>query len=215
VPTFERLAVGAMARWVTGLPGDGAAPDDYEAVLAPLYAALHALAQRRRHLPAHAGSQASARAWVALAGRGDGGLGRARRLALHGGYLAGVTALDALGIGPLDRRLSAASMRRGYLRGMAEVLRRLGVRAPHVVFGHTHRAGPLAGDDPAEWSTPSGGRLHNTGSWVYQRHFLADGPSSSPYWPGMAVVVEDDGPPRLVGLLADRGHAALSPRAPA
>ena len=48
VPTFERLAAGAMARWVVTCPSDGATPDDYEAVLAPLYACMHALAQRSR-----------------------------------------------------------------------------------------------------------------------------------------------------------------------
>ena len=30
VPTFERLATGAMARWIVRLPETGAAPDDYE-----------------------------------------------------------------------------------------------------------------------------------------------------------------------------------------
>src|SRR3954453_7991427 len=48
VPTFERLAAGAMARWVAQLPVR-ATPDDYEAVLAPLYAWLHALTQRSNH----------------------------------------------------------------------------------------------------------------------------------------------------------------------
>src|SRR3954470_14630160 len=48
VPTFERLAGGAMAPWVAHLPVR-ATPDDYEAVLAPLYAWLHALTQRSDH----------------------------------------------------------------------------------------------------------------------------------------------------------------------
>ena len=56
---------------------------------------------------------------------------------------------------------------------MREVLRRLGVTAPHVLFGHTHRSGPVARDDPREWTTPAGSRLVNTGSWVYQPHFLS------------------------------------------
>ena len=96
---------------------------------------------------------------------------------------------------------------------MREVLRRLGVRAPWVLWGHTHRAGPWPGDDPAEWRTPAGSRLLNTGSWVYQPHFLAGGPEDSPYWPGSAVVVEAEGPPRLIRLLGDRSHAALRPPA--
>ena len=86
------------------------------------------------------------------------------------------------------------------------MLRRLGVRAPHVLFGHTHRSGPWPRDDPAEWTTAAGSRLLNTGSWVYQPHFLSGEPNASPYWPGTAVLVEDDGPPRLIRLLGDRGH---------
>src|SRR3954453_21175523 len=46
VPTFERLATGAMARFVVRGPEHGAAPDPYEAVLAPLYAWMTALTQR-------------------------------------------------------------------------------------------------------------------------------------------------------------------------
>lgn len=208
VPTFERLAAGAMARFVAHLPGDGATPDDYEAVLAPIYAWLHALTQRREETPVAAGAQASARAWVALAGS-DGGRRTPQALATHGGYLAAVSALNALGIGPLDRRLSGQALRRGGVNAIREVLRRLGVDAPHVVWGHSHRPGPLAADDPAEWRT-AGGTLHNTGSWVYQPHFVGGAPAgSSPYWPGTAVVVEAAGPPRIVRLLADRGHAEL------
>ena len=74
---------------------------------------------------------------------------------------------------------------------MAEVARRLGIDAGHVIFGHTHRPGPLAGDDPAEW-----GRLINTGSWNYTPVFLTATPGESPYWPGTCVLVEPSGSPR-------------------
>ena len=66
------------------------------------------------------------------------------------------------------------------------MLGRLGVRAPHVICGHSHRSGPWPGDDLAEWTTRAGGRVHNTGSWVYQPHFLRGDPTQSPYWPGTA-----------------------------
>jgi Calcineurin-like phosphoesterase len=208
VPTFERLAAGAMARWVVQLPEDGARPDDYEAALAPIYAFLHQLTQRSDHAAVSAGAGASARAWVALAGEG-----RARHpvraAALGTGYVAAVSALNALGLGPVDRDLSSAALRRGGLRGIREVLRRLGVTAPHVVFGHTHRSGPWPGDDPAEWTTSAGTQIVNAGSWVYQPHFLSDAPNASPYWPGTAVLVEDAGAPRLIRLLGDRGHREL------
>ena len=40
---------------------------------------------------------------------------------------------------------------------MAEVVTRLGMQAKHVLFGHTHRAGPFANDDSLEWTLPGGG----------------------------------------------------------
>jgi hypothetical protein len=134
-----------------------------------------------------------------------------RTVALGTGYVAAVAALNAVGLGPIDRDLSGAALRRGGLRGISEVIRRLGIGARHVVWGHSHRSGPWPGDDASEWVTPGGARILNTGSWVYQRHFLSGRPNASPYWPGTAVVIDDDGPPRLVRLLGDRGHAELAP----
>lgn len=212
VPTFERLAAGAMARFAVRLPGDGAVPDDYEAVLAPIYAWMHALTQRSDRAVVSAGAGASARAWAVL-----GGPGRRRRpvraAVLGAGVAAAVAGVNAMGLGPVDRDLSGAGLRRGYLRGIVEVLHRLGVQAKHVVFGHSHRSGPWPGDDPAEWATRAGGRLVNTGSWVYQPHFLTERPNASPYWPGTAVLLDDAAPPRLVRLLGDRGHRELRPPA--
>jgi hypothetical protein len=81
-----------------------------------------------------------------------------------------------------------------------------------VLWGHSHRTGPRDGDDLSEWTTPAGTRIVNCGCWVYQRHFLSERPYASPYWPGVAVLVEDDGPPQLMRLLGERGHAELAPR---
>jgi hypothetical protein len=210
VPTFERLAAGTMARWIVRLPVDGATPDDYEAVLSPIYAWMHALTQRSDHAVISAGAGASARAWVALAGDGR----RAqpvRTAALGAGYAVAVAGLNQAGLGPLERSLSGGALRRGALRGVRESLRRLGIQAAHVIFGHTHRAGPLPADDASEWTTAAGGRLYNAGSWVYQPHFLSGDGGHSPYWPGTAIVVEADGPPRLVQLLGDRRLESLRP----
>jgi Calcineurin-like phosphoesterase len=207
-PTFERLAAGAMARWVVRLPEEGARPDDYEAALAPIYAFLHQLTQRSDHAAVSAGAGASARAWVALAGEGRE-RHPLRAAALGGAYAGAVAVINALGLGPVDRDLSGAALRRGGLRGIREVLRRLGVTAPHVIFGHTHRSGPWPADDLGEWTTPAGSRIVNAGSWVYQPHFLSAEPNASPYWPGTAVEVTDSGPPKLIRLLGDRGHAEL------
>ena len=203
VPTFERLAAGAMARWAVALPGEGATPDDYEAVLSPLYAWIHALTQRSGHAVISAGAGASSRAWVELGGSGR--RLRPRTAALRAGFAATVAVINRLGIGPVDRDLSGAGLRRGYLHGITEFLHRLGVEAPHVICGHSHRPGPRPGDDPAEWTTRAGGRLHNTGSWVHQPHFLGAAPKQSPYWPGTAILIEDAEPPRLLRLLESLG----------
>jgi Calcineurin-like phosphoesterase len=214
VPTFERLAAGAMARFFAGRPAEQATPDDYEAVLSPLYAWMHALAQRSAHGTVSRGAGASARTWSALTAA-DRHRRPLRTLALGTGYAAAVAALNAAGIGPVDRDLSPAALRRGYLKGFREVLRRLGIEAGHVLWGHSHRSGPWPGDDPAEWTADGGARIVNAGSWIYQPHFLSEEPNRSPYWPGTAIVVEDSGPPRLVRLLGDRDHAALRSRPPA
>ena len=207
VPTFERIAAGAMARWIAQLPDGAATPDDYEAVLSPLYAWLHALTQRADHTIVSQGGGASRRSYRALTAERT-----PRALALKTGYRAAVAGLNALGLGPLQPSLSPAALRRGYLAGIREVIRRLDLQADYVIWGHSHRAGPWPGDDPQEWTAPTGAHIINTGSWVYQRHFLSPEPNGSPYWPGTAVVVEDHGPPRLVRLLGDRGHDELRPR---
>ena len=208
VPTFERLAAGAMARWVVPLPPDGATPDDYEAALSPLYAWMHALTQRSGHDARERRAPAPRRARGSRSAAAAAGA-PVRTAALGAGFAAAVAAVNRLGLGPVDRDLTGAGLRRGYLRGFGEVVRRLGVRAPHVVWGHSHRSGPWPGDDLAEWTTHAGGRLHNTGSWVYQPHFLTPEPNGSPYWPGTAVLIEESGPPELVRLLGERGHAEL------
>jgi hypothetical protein len=132
-------------------------------------------------------------------------------LAVGTAYAGAVAAINAAGLGPVERDLSPAALRRGYLRGFRELARRLGIGAGHILTGHSHRSGPWPGDELAEWTTADGGRILNAGSWVYQPHFLGDAPNGSPYWPGTAIVIDDEGPPRLVRLLGDRGHAELRP----
>jgi hypothetical protein len=133
-----------------------------------------------------------------------------RAQALAAGFPIAVGALNAAGLGPLRSELSGRELRRAGLRSMSEVVERLAIRARHVVFGHTHRAGVLDGDVAAEWLTPNGVQLHNTGSWVYSQTFLSSGDPSSPYWPGSAVLIDDGAPPRLLRLLADRPAAELT-----
>ena len=104
--------------------------------------------------------------------------------------------------------LSGPELRRAGLRAMRAVARRLRIDARHVIFGHTHRAGPLAEDDAADWALPAGGRLANAGSWVLERAWTRDG-TGGPYWPGGAVEIDGDGVPRHVRLLDDVPAARL------
>ena len=210
MPTFERLAVGVMARWAVRMPAEGYGPDHYEAALAPIYAWMHQLTQRSEHSMVSAAAGASSRTWTMLVGA-ERRRSPLRALALKAAYVTAVTALDALGVGPLDRDVSASALRRGGLYGMGQVVHRLGIDAPFVLFGHTHRSGPWPDDDAGEWVAPTGSRMVNTGSWVYQPHFLPPAANSSPYWPGTAVVLEDDGPPQIRRLLGDRNRDHLAP----
>jgi predicted phosphodiesterase len=189
VPTFERLAVGAMMRYVAPLP-ERATPEDYEVCLAPLYAWMHALAQRARPGAVHAGQGASARTWVRLAESGP------RALLLKGGCTGAVAFLNRIGIGPVQRDVSGPALRVAYLDAINEVKRRLGIDAEHLIWGHSHRPGPLPRDDPREWAG-----IVNSGSWVLQRHFLKE--PGSPYRPGTAVLVEESGPPQVIRLVGD------------
>ena len=105
---------------------------------------------------------------------------------------------------PLTSWLLSLQMRRAAIPALARVVHRLGVDADWVVFGHVHRCGPLPGDDPRRWSGPGGRpRIANTGSWVYEPLLLHRARPPHPYWPGGAVLVEDDGDPRALGLLDD------------
>jgi hypothetical protein len=93
-------------------------------------------------------------------------------------------------------------LRRPGVLPFSAVLERLGIEANHVLFGHTHRTGPLPGDSDALWRTPAGTRLWNTGSWVYERLVCEPAGPVSPYWPGTVTLIED-GRPRFVRTLGD------------
>ena len=167
VATFECLARRATET-LTREPRNGyRTPDDYEAVLEPLYRAIYRVAQSQR-------ARVLARTVKAMVRWGEG--------------LAGYR-------GP---------RRRPGLRAMAQVVEHLTIEADYVIFGHLHRPGPT-GADGQGWTTATGVRLVNSGSWVYEPAYLGAIPADSPYWPGTCVVVPGDGPPELRGLL--RGFA--------
>jgi hypothetical protein len=199
VPSIERLGAGVMRRVVNAPRSAPAAAEGYEAILTPIYAWLHAVAQGAAPGRGRGMQSGSVRGWQALSGPRAGRGIRGRAIAAA--YPLAITALNRAGLGPLRAEVSGPALRRSGLRGMSEVCARLGVSAPYVIFGHTHRAGPLPGNDPGEWVTAQASRLINSGCWVHEPAFMGPDASQSPYRTGFCVVVDDDGPPRLVNLL--------------
>lgn len=190
VPGFERLAVGAVQRLTQRVPERGARSDDYEAALAPVYGLAYTLAQSPGGRALVSPDRSSRTRGALMDGRPT-----LRSRALAGVALpAAVAALNAAGLGPLRPDISGRELRRSALRAMSTVLERLGIDAPHVVFGHTHRSGPHAGDDG--W-----GPLVNTGSWIHEPAYLGEDPRRSPYRPGHVAIVGGSGPPELRNLL--------------
>ena len=215
VPTLERLSMGAMSRLLGRAPSTFDCAGDYESIVAPVFAWRDAVAREAATGSALNGAT-TVSAWRALRGSGTGrtrGLGSAiswlRTRALAGAFPVAVAALNRAGIGPLRADLSMSELRRAGLGAMGDVAARLDLGGAYVVFGHTHRAGPLAGDDQQEWRGRQGARLVNAGSWTYASIFLTRATSESPYWPGVAVLVDEQGPPVLTHLLQDRTRAQI------
>jgi hypothetical protein len=198
VPRLEAIAASTVAR----MGNRGAAPASaagYEAVMAPLYALFAGLAQGSSAATLARSSSASREVWK----RVTGGSRLSRLLLGRVAIGGGVALLNRLGMGPFKTELTGEELRRSGLLSMARVSETLAPGAAHVVFGHTHRPGPLAGDEPAEWTTLSGTRLWNSGSWMMEGAFIRAGGERSPYWPGTLVHVDSEGPPRLENLLHD------------
>ena len=212
VPTLEILALAVSARLDGGPPGPDSRPWDYEGALERAYGLISAAGQLAKPSRGAAGADLSVRAWQRRA-RANG-RSAATRVLDRVAFPGAVAAANRIGLGAFCPDVSGAELRRAGLRSMGEVVRRLGIRAEHVLFGHTHRSGPWPeGPRPAdalgEWTLDDGTRLINTGTWLYQPLFLPEAPGDSPYWPGVMCVVEDDATVELHGLLAGLGHDDL------
>ena len=230
VPTLERLSIGVMSRVLRKPASELATVDDYESLGAPVFAWRDAVA-RDGETGSALNGMATVGAWRALGGaassrRAKGGDSRVRSLrdallrrAFVAGFPLAVAALNRAGLGPVRAEVSGAELRRAGLLAMGEVAAHLGLADVDVVFGHTHRAGPLPADTATEWVGRSGARLVNCGTWTYAGIFVGASPEASPYWPGAAVLVEDARAPQVLRLLSDRTREELRPprltRAPA
>lgn len=201
VPTLECLSISVTARATGGLPAGHRTPADYEAVIGPPYSLTYMLAQAPGPVAKLLAGATSRDIWKRLNGAGSGS--SRRSLAARGlsvaAFRAAVAAVNRAGLGPFHADISGPALREAGLRGMAEVIEGLGIDAEHVIFGHTHRSGPHAGDEG--WETPGGSRLVNSGSWIYEPAFLGPDPGRSPYWPGTCVHVGDGGAPELRRLI--------------
>jgi hypothetical protein len=235
VPTLERLSVGAMSRLLSTPPGGFHTVSAYESVGAPIFAWRDAVA-RDAHTGAALNGLATVDAWRALngsgrssqrgrparAGRSAASNGRVgagararqvlRRRLLIAGFPLAVAALNRAGIGPLKATISPEELRRSALLAMGEVAARLRLGDAYVVFGHTHRTGPLSSDERSEWTGRAGARLVNCGSWTYSPIFVSSEGSDHPYWPGGAVLVDESGAPQVLRLLSDRTQEQIRPR---
>ncbi len=195
VPRVETLCAAAMQSLVTPL-AQSPGPDDYEAVLAPVYAFADALAQ-------HGGQLAPKRVLgggvrYLVSGADPSSVRAKAALALAGTAVAG---LNRSGLGRFSTDMSPSAIRRAGMKAMGEVVSRLELHADHVIFGHTHASSPLPGESP--WELPNGTRLTNSGSWVYAASLISSGGAADPYWPGTCVMVGERGDPQLRPLLAE------------
>lgn len=207
VPAIEAVFAQVAARRSGRLRNSRLRAADYEAVLSPIYGSLHARAQRMDP-GSRAGDSTSLKLLKRLReprGRVDPVHSLLTRMVVPGA----VGVANLAGGANFSPDLSGPELRRAGLRAIGQVADRLEVDAEHVVFGHTHRRGPLGEDVVAEWITPGGRRLHNTGSWVSEPFLVGTAGRRSPYWPGGMVVVEGQDPPRFEPLLQDLPEAAL------
>src|SRR6185312_6446571 len=75
----------------------------------------------------------------------------------------------------------------------------------YVIFGHTHRPGPLDIDTPERWKATVHDQeavVMNCGSWLYDDGKARRLDYRPQRWPGTFILVPDQGSPRLVEVLA-------------
>jgi UDP-2,3-diacylglucosamine pyrophosphatase LpxH len=174
------FARGALGR----LPRDGATPADYERAGGPSLTRVEALLTRWLPRPL-----AEVIDDVAEALRAFTMPVIPRRLLAHR-------------VAPINAMLLGMQMRRASIPALGRVVHRLGVDADWVIFGHVHRCGPLATDDPRRWRGPGARpQIVNTGSWVYEPLLLHRASAPHPYWPGGAILLQDGADPKAIGLL--------------
>lgn len=202
LPAFERLAAGAMARYLRQSLKEVSRAEDYESVLAPIYAWMWEVSQSGNRAdpdsqePGSSHNSPSARIWK-LFEEGQG----LTKLALSSGLSAATGLLSVAGLGPLKSDISGEELYRNGVLGFGGVLAALGVGCDYALYGHTHRAGPLPSDDAELWTASTGTAMINTGCWVSEEAILGADLAQTAYRAGFAVRVGDVGAPELINLL--------------
>ena len=153
VPRIESVAASAMAR-VTGRGRDRRSARRLRGRPRP------AVRPPRRDLAEAAVGRHRCGGAASLAQRLAAGQ-RARRLAglllvARARYPAPWQPSTGSGVGPLEPGISGEDLRRGGLAAMREVAGGAGARRVPLIFGHTHRPGPLPGDDESDWTHRGG-----------------------------------------------------------
>ncbi len=210
LPRVECLAAATVMRALGSVPNP-ATPENYEQVLQPVYGLANALVQAGVAQPKLVNqTRPSTLAWHTISGR-DSTSGRARRAAIRAaigiGIPASVWAINRLLRSDFNSDFSASAITHSGIAAATELTRRLRIDAAQVIVGHTHRGGPL--ETESEWTLPSGGRLHNTGSWVFASVFHRPGTPPGPYWPGTITWLNGGGPPIRKHLLLERSGDEL------
>jgi Calcineurin-like phosphoesterase len=209
LPRAECLAAAVTMRFSGPVPNP-AQPADYERVLRPIYGLGWGIAQVRPTGLAESRGRPSEAAWRRLSGNEEKA-GRRQRLtgtAFRAAFPVGIKAINRLLRADFDPDISPEAIFRSGVAAGTELAARLGIDAGHVITGHTHRGGPS--DAEAEWELPGGGRLHNSGNWIFASVFHHPGRPPGPYWPGTVTWLEGDAPPRRVRLLEERSHGEMS-----
>ena len=209
VPRLERLLAALMQAAIGGLPEQRAAPG----------ATTRRCWRRSMRLPTATPRPVRQRGWAlgrgaAATDQGDLALVGRTAATPRTWVAAGAIAYRRPGDGQPGRaapfRADLIARRGSSGRGCGRWQRwsRLGSEADYVIFGHTHRAGPR-GEEPGGRS-PTGSASSTPAAGSTRRGF-GDAADASPYWPGSAILVGDEGPPRLERLLMDLHHEDFAP----
>jgi|SRR5881394_242350 len=206
LPRMECIAAAAVMRTLGPLP-QSTAPANYEEVLRPVYGFTFGIAQGGS---ARRASRPSERAWRAMTTRNGAG-SRARRAATRTALSLAVPvsiwSINRLLRSDFEVSLSSSAISQSGIAAAQELAARMRLDTTHVITGHTHRGGPWQ-SDPA-WELANGGKLHNTGSWVFASAFHHPGTPPGPYWPGTVTWLDDGGPPQRTRLLTEHHRDEL------